>query len=143
MKPEYYANIYRQYTTFLTSWNNDNKIMRIASGASDDDYNWTEVLMRDIPHGMLEGLAVHHYSVIDWRKKGSDVDFSEQEYFTTMQRALQMDELLRGHTTIMDKYDPKKKVALVVDEWGGWYDVEKGTNGAFLYQQNTMRDAMP
>ncbi len=142
MKPEYYANIYRQYTTFLTSWNNDNKIMRIASGASDDDYNWTEVLMRDIPHGMLEGLAVHHYSVIDWRKKGSDVDFSEQEYFTTMQRALQMDELLRGHTTIMDKYDPKKKVALVVDEWGGWYDVEKGTNGAFLYQQNTMRDAM-
>ncbi len=142
MKPEYYANIYRQYTTFLTSWNNDNKIMRIASGASDDDYNWTEVLMRDIPHGMLEGLAVHHYSVIDWRKKGSDVDFSEQEYFTTMQRALQMDELLRGHTTIMDKYDPKKKVALVVDEWGGWYEVEKGTNGAFLYQQNTMRDAM-
>ncbi len=142
MKPEYYANIYRQYTTFLTSWNNDNKIMRIASGASDDDFNWTEVLMRDIPHGMLEGLAVHHYSVIDWRKKGSDVDFSEQEYFTTMQRALQMDELLRGHTTIMDKYDPKKKVALVVDEWGGWYDVEKGTNGAFLYQQNTMRDAM-
>ena len=142
MKPEYYANIYRQYTTFLTSWNNDNKIFRIASGASDADYNWTEVLMRDIPHGMLEGLAVHHYSVINWNKKGSDVDFSEQEYFTTMQRALQMDELLRGHTTVMDKYDPKKKVALVVDEWGGWYDVEKGTNGAFLYQQNTMRDAM-
>ncbi len=142
MRPEYYANIYRQYTTFLTSWNNDNKIMRIASGASDDDYNWTEVLMRDIPHGMLEGLAVHHYSVIEWRKKGSDVDFSEQEYFTTMQRALQMDEILRGHTTIMNKYDPKKKVALVVDEWGGWYEVEKGTNGAFLYQQNTMRDAM-
>ena len=142
MKPEYYANIYRQYTTFLTSWNNDNKIFRIASGASDADYNWTEVLMRDIPHGMLEGLAVHHYSVINWNKKGSDVDFSEQEYFTTMQRALQMDELLSGHTTVMDKYDPKKKVALVVDEWGGWYDVEKGTNGAFLYQQNTMRDAM-
>jgi alpha-N-arabinofuranosidase len=142
MKPEYYANIYRQYTTFLTSWNNDNKIFRIASGASDADYNWTEVLMRDIPHGMLEGLAVHHYSVIDWNKKGSDVDFSEKEYFTIMQRAIQMDELLRGHTTVMDKYDPKKKVALVVDEWGGWYDVEKGTNGAFLYQQNTMRDAM-
>jgi alpha-L-arabinofuranosidase len=142
MKPEYYANIYRQFTTFLTSWNNDNKIMRIASGASDDDYNWTEVLMRDINHNLLEGLAVHHYSVIDWKKKGSDSDFSEQEYFTTMKRALQMDEILRGHTTIMDKYDPKKKVAMVVDEWGGWYDVEKGTNGAFLYQQNTMRDAM-
>ncbi len=142
MRPEYYANIYRQFTTFLTSWNNENKIMRIASGASDNDYNWTEVMMRDIPHNMLEGLAVHHYSVIDWKKKGSDRDFSEQEYFTIMQRALLMDELLKGHTTVMDKYDPKKRVALVVDEWGGWYEVEKGTNGAFLYQQNTMRDAM-
>ena len=142
MKPDYYANIYRQFSTFMTSWNNDNKLFRIASGASDDDYNWTEVLMRDIPHGMLEGVAVHHYSVIDWKKKGSDKDFSEQEYFTIMQRALLMDELITRHATVMDKYDPKKKVAMVVDEWGGWYEVEKGTNGAFLYQQNTIRDAM-
>jgi alpha-N-arabinofuranosidase len=53
-----------------------------------------------------------------------------------------MDSLIKKHTAIMDKYDPKKKVALVVDEWGGWYEVEKGTNPGFLYQQNTMRDAM-
>ncbi|MBL7816571.1 MAG: alpha-N-arabinofuranosidase [Saprospiraceae bacterium] len=142
MKPEYYANVYRQYATFMTGWDNNNKLFRIASGASDDDYNWTEVLMRDIPHNMLEGVAVHHYSVIDWRKKGSDRAFSEQEYFTTMQKALFMDEIVRRHSIVMDKYDPKKKVAMVVDEWGGWYEVEQGTNGAFLYQQNTMRDAM-
>ena len=53
-----------------------------------------------------------------------------------------MDTLVTRHSAIMDKYDPKKKVGLIVDEWGGWYDVEPGTNPGFLYQQNTMRDAM-
>ncbi len=142
MRPEYYANIYRQYATFMTSWNNNDKIFRIASGASDDDYNWTEVLMRDIPHNMLEGVAMHHYSVIDWNKKGSATDFSEQQYFTIMKKALLMDELITRHSVIMDKYDPSKKIALVVDEWGGWYDVEPNSNPGFLYQQNTIRDAV-
>jgi alpha-L-arabinofuranosidase len=137
MKAEYYANIYRQYATFMTG-----KTFRIASGASSDDYNWTEVLMRDIPHHMLDGVALHHYSVIDWNHKGPAVDFTEQQYFTILKNALQMEELVTRHSTIMDKYDPNKKVALVVDEWGGWYDVEKGTNPGFLYQQNTIRDAM-
>ena len=142
MKAEYYANIYRQYATFLTEWDNNEHIFRIASGANSTDYNWTEVLMRDIPLGMLEGVALHHYSVIDWNKKSSATQFTEEEYFTTMKRALMMEELVTRHSTIMDKYDPNKKVALVVDEWGGWYNVEPGTNESFLYQQNTMRDAM-
>lgn len=142
MKPDYYANIYRQYATFMSGWTNDEKIFRIASGANSADYNWTEVLMRDIPHNMLEGLALHHYSVIDWGAKGPATGFSEQDYFTTMTRASFMDELIRKHITIMDKYDPAKRVAMVVDEWGGWYNVEPGTNPGFLYQQNTMRDAM-
>ena len=43
---------------------------------------------------------------------------------------------------IMDRYDPEKRVALIVDEWGTWHDVEPGTNPGFLYQQNTMRDAL-
>jgi alpha-N-arabinofuranosidase len=142
MRAEYYANIYRQYATFLSGWSNEEKIFRIASGANSSDYNWTEVLMRDIPQNLLEGVALHHYSVIDWNKKGSATEFTEQEYFTTMKRAFLMDELIQKHSTIMDKYDSSKKVALVVDEWGGWYDVEKGSNPGFLYQQNTMRDAM-
>jgi alpha-N-arabinofuranosidase len=142
MTAEYYANIYRQYATFMTNWTNSSKLFRIASGANSSDYHWTEVLMRDIPHNMLEGVALHHYSVIDWNKKGSATDFSEQQYFEIMQRALFMDELITKHSTIMDKYDPAKKVALVVDEWGGWYDVEPGTNPGFLYQQNTLRDAL-
>jgi len=142
MKVEHYANVYRQYATFMTNWNNSDRIYRIASGASDDDYHWTEVLMKELPAGMYDALGLHHYSVINWSKKGSATNFSEEEYFTTMKRALQMEELVTKHSEIMDKYDPQKKKALAVDEWGGWYDVEPGTNGAFLFQQNTMRDAM-
>ncbi|MEZ5043637.1 MAG: alpha-L-arabinofuranosidase C-terminal domain-containing protein [Saprospiraceae bacterium] len=142
MTPEYYANIYKQYATFMTDWSNTGGLFRVASGASSSNYHWTEVMMRDIPHNMLEGIALHHYAVIDWSNKGPGTGFTEDQYFTTMQRALHMEELVQRHVTIMDKYDPKNRVALLVDEWGGWYDVEPGTNPGFLYQQNTMRDAM-
>ena len=142
MRPEYYANIYRQYSTFMTDWSNSSNLFRIASGANGSDYNWTEVLMRDLPNNMVEGVALHHYSVIDWNNKGPATSFSEEQYFATMKSALFMEELVTRHSTIMDKYDPKKKIALVVDEWGGWYTVEEGTNPGFLYQQNSMRDAM-
>lgn len=142
MTAEYYANIYRKYATFMSGADVDGGLFKIASGASDADYHWTEVLMKNIPHKMLQGVALHHYSVIEWKAKGSDREFSEDQYFTSMQKSWLMEELIQKHTAIMDKYDPEKKVALVVDEWGGWYNVEEGTNPGFLYQQNTMRDAM-
>jgi alpha-N-arabinofuranosidase len=142
MTPEYYANIYKQYATFMTDWTNSNKLFRIASGANVSDYHWTEVLMRDIPKNLIEGVALHSYSFVKWEKKGSSTQFDETQYFATMQTALKMEELVTKHSEIMDKYDPNNKIALIVDEWGGWYDVEPGTNPGFLYQQNTMRDAM-
>ncbi len=142
MTPEFYVNIYKQYATFMTDWTNTHGLFRIASGASDANYHWTEVLMRDIPHNMLSGTGLHHYAVIEWNHKGPAVDFTEQQYFQTLKSAWQMEELVTKHSEIMDKYDPQKKIALIVDEWGGWYDVEPGTNPGFLYQQNTMRDAM-
>lgn len=142
MTADYYANIYRQYATFMYNWSDSSKLFRIASGASDADYNWTEVLMKDVPPHLIEGVALHSYSVIDWNKKGSATDFTEELYAATMKVALRMEELVTRHSTIMDKYDPAKKIALIVDEWGGWYEVEAGTNPGFLYQQNTMRDAM-
>lgn len=142
MKPEHYSNIVRQYSTFMTDWVNSDGLFRIASGANVDDYHWTETLMKEVPKNLLEGVALHSYSFVEWHDKGSAKDFTEAQYFSTMQTALRMDELVRKHTAIMDKYDPEKRVALVVDEWGGWYNVEPGTNPGFLYQQNTMRDAM-
>ncbi|WP_299781832.1 alpha-L-arabinofuranosidase C-terminal domain-containing protein [uncultured Formosa sp.] len=141
MTPEYYANLYRQYATFMTSWTNDSKLFRIASGANVADYHWTEVLMRDIPKNLIEGVALHSYSFVKWENKSSDTKFNEVEYFGTMETALKMEELVQKHTDIMDKYDPEHKVALIVDEWGGWYESEEPEKGV-LYQQNTMRDAM-
>jgi alpha-N-arabinofuranosidase len=141
MKPDYYANVYRQFATFMSNTNNT-RLFKIASGASDADYHWTETLMQNIPSWMLGGVAMHHYSIIDWNRKGPATDFTEQQYFTILKSALWMDTLVTRHAAIMDKYDPQKRVALVVDEWGGWYDVEPNTNPGFLYQQNTMRDAM-
>lgn len=142
MRAEYYADIYRKYATFMSGADVEGGIYKIASGASDDDYHWTEVLMKNIPKSMLQGVALHHYTVIDWSNKGPDVDFDEETYFRSMKESWLMDELITKHVAVMDKYDEKKEVDLIVDEWGGWYDVKEGTNPGFLYQQNTMRDAM-
>jgi alpha-L-arabinofuranosidase len=142
MRPEHYVDVYREYVTFMTGGWSNRRLFRIASGANSSDYQWTEVLMRDIPLNMIEGIALHHYSVIDWNKKSSATNFSTAEYLLSMRAASFMETLVHKHSAIMDKYDPKKKVALVVDEWGGWYNTEPGTNPSFLYQQNTMRDAM-
>jgi alpha-N-arabinofuranosidase len=96
--------------------------------------------MKNIPHSMLSGVALHHYSVIDWSAKGPATGFSEWQYWRIMEEMWKMDRFIKGHSTIMDKYDPEKKVHLIVDEWGGWYEIEKG--GTPLYQQNSMRDAV-
>lgn len=142
MTAEYYSDVYRKYATFMADWDNSGGLFRIASGANVDDYHWTETLMKNIRHNLVEGLALHHYANVVWQDKGPAVNFSDEQYFKTMKSAWKMEELVVKHSAIMDKYDPAKKIALVVDEWGGWYEVEEGTNPGFLYQQNTMRDAM-
>ena len=140
MKAEYYANIFRQYATFMAD-TKDSKLYKIASGASDGDYAWTETLMKNIHYNLMSGVALHHYSVLSWADKGPSVSFTEAQYFKTMEEAWKMEEFVTRHSTIMDKYDPAKKVDLIVDEWGGWYETDPEGKGA-LYQQNTMRDAM-
>ena len=142
MTVDYYVNEYRKYATFLTGYDNPEHLFRIAVGPGTEDFKWTEALMRDIPLKMLDGVSIHHYSVIDWSKKSSSTQYSEEEYFRTMEQAWRMEKMISGNCEVMDKYDPKKKVALVVDEWGGWYETDPGYKGAFLYQQNSMRDAM-
>src|SRR5690606_3057360 len=132
---DYYTDIYRKYATFMSDWTNGGGLYRIASGANSADYNWTDTLMKKIPNSLMKGMGLHHYAVINWNKKGSAVNYSEEEYFKTMKSAWFMNELVEKNITIMDKYDPKGNVDLIVDEWGGWYEVEPGTNPGFLYQQ--------
>lgn len=142
MTPEYYSNEFRRYAAFAKDYH-DVKLKKIATGPSDADYNWTESLMKNVGTRMW-GLALHHYTLPtgDWGNKGSATQFTEADYFKTMQNCLKMEELVTKHSAIMDKYDPGKKVALVVDEWGIWTNVEPGTNPGFLFQQNSLRDAL-
>ena len=142
MSVDYYINLFNQYATLMTSYNNTEGLFRVAVGPGTENFKWTEALMRDIPRKLVEGVSIHHYSVINWSKKGSATDYTENEYFRTMEEAFRMEKMVSGNSEVMDKYDPQKKVALVVDEWGGWYDSERGKPGGILYQQNTMRDAM-
>jgi len=141
MRPEFYADLYRQYQTYIRNFG-ENKVYKIACGANSFDYRWTEVLMREAER-LMDGLSLHYYTVPnDWRAKGSATAFDEAAWIRTLRKALVMEELVTRHSTIMDQYDPAKRVGMVVDEWGAWYDVEPGTNPGFLFQQNTLRDAL-
>lgn len=148
MRPEYYADLYRRYRVYVRDYG-DNKIYKIACGARDSDYRWTEVLMREAVKSLrdfwgMNGLSLHYYTIPGDPsiKRGSATDFNEEEWFITLKKALYMEELIVRHSTVMDEYDPDGDIALIVDEWGSWYDVEPGTNPGFLYQQNTLRDAL-
>ncbi len=140
MRPEYYADLYRRYSTYCRNFNG-NRLYRIASGASDYDYNWTEVLMREAA-GRMDGISLHYYTVTGWSgSKGSATEFSPEQYYWTLGKCLEIEDVIRRHMDIMDTYDPEGRVGLLVDEWGTWWDVEPGTNPGHLYQQNTLRDA--
>jgi len=141
MRPEYYADLYRRFQTYLRNYG-DNKLHKIACGANSGDYRWTEVLMQQAAPYM-HGLSLHYYTVPGtWEKKGPATGFTVDEWWITLKKALHMDELITKHSAIMDVYDPEKRIDLIVDEWGTWYDVEPGTNPGFLYQQNSIRDAI-
>ncbi len=152
MVPEYYANLYKQYQTFIKNYNADKKIKKLAVGPSDKDYNWTETLLHECfrqqgtcpqNFGYMDGLTLHYYTLpYDWDHKGSATRFNEKEWYMTLAKSLVMEEYIEKHSAIMDRYDPDCRIGLMIDEWGAWYDVEEGTNPGFLYQQNTVRDAL-
>ncbi len=141
MTAEFYADQYKRYSTYCRNYGS-NRLYKIAGGPSSSDYHWMETLMKNASRNM-QGISLHHYTITkNWQDKGSATEFSEDEYFTTIQRTLEMDNLLTRHSSVMDQYDPNKRVGLMVDEWGVWYNVEPGTNPGFLFQQNTIRDAL-
>lgn len=142
MTPDYYADLYRRYATYCRNYGG-NRLFKIACGPNEADYNWTETVMKNVGNRM-QGLSLHYYTIPsgNWGRKGSATQFDEAEYFNTLSRTLFMEELIRKHAMIMERYDPEKRIGLMVDEWGVWTDVEPGTEPGFLYQQNTLRDAI-
>ena len=147
MSAEFYANEMARYSLFLKNYG-DNRLTKISSGGLQEDYAWTDTIMKKWKSvdgwlkGFLGGYSLHYYTVADWSRKGSATVFAEKDWFTTLSTTLKMDDLVTRHAAIMDRYDPEKRIGLVVDEWGDWFDVEPGTNPSFLYQQNSLRDAM-
>ena len=153
MNPDFYANEYRRYQTYVRNYDKDHPIKKICSGPNVDDYAWTRGVLEtafghqmensDASHGFMDGLALHYYvHPHGWQNKGSATDFDEKDWYITLNKAYFMDELVTRHGYIMDEFDPDKRIGLIVDEWGTWFDVEPGTNPGFLYQQNTIRDAL-
>lgn len=141
MRPEYYADEYRRYQSFCKNYSG-NELFKIACGPSASDYEWMEVMMKNLNKNHVKGIALHFYSIPDWNAKGFATEFDEEAYYNLLSTANFMEPLLTRHTEIMNRYDPDNEIGLVVDEWGCWYEVEPGTNPGFLYQQNTMRDAL-
>ncbi len=140
MRPEYYADLFRRYSVYCRNYDGNN-LYKIASGASDYDYNWTKVLMNNVGHRM-NGVSLHYYTVTGWSgSKGSALNFSKDDYYWTMGKCLEIEDVINRHSKIMDEKDPKKQIGLLVDEWGTWWDEEPGTIKGHLYQQNSMRDA--
>ncbi|UOQ74152.1 alpha-N-arabinofuranosidase [Hymenobacter cellulosilyticus] len=145
MTADYYTDVYKRYATFAHNYPGSPKLKRIVSGANGDDAYWTETCMKKIPLDQMWGLTLHQYTLPtgSWTgSKGAATGFDEAQYFNTMKNCLKMEAVVTKHAAIMDKYDKDKKVALLVDEWGVWTDVEPGTNPGFLYQQNSLRDAL-
>lgn len=139
--PEAYSDTYRRYQTYCRNFNG-NRLFKIASGASDYDYNWTDVLMQRV-RNHTDALSLHYYTVKGWNgSKGSATEFTDDEYYRTLGKCLEIEPVIERHDSIMSVYDPDRRVALMVDEWGTWFDVEPGTIGGHLFQQNTLRDAM-
>jgi alpha-N-arabinofuranosidase len=139
MTPAFYADNFRRYNTFIKDYSN-NHICRIACGANGADYQWTDTLMSKAAHS-FDGLSLHYYCG-SGRESQSATDFAEGDWIYLLHRALFMDELVTRHSQIMDRYDPPKRVGLMVDEWGTWHNAEPGTNPSFYCQQNTLRDAL-
>jgi alpha-N-arabinofuranosidase len=151
MTAEHYAQEARRFGTYCRDYG-DNQLYKIAAGANGEDYAWTETLMKQLGHlgcrhlrsTGYHALSVHYYTITGptWEEKGSATVFDTGEYYTTMAAAARVERILAGHAAVMDCYDPDRSVGLVLDEWGTWFDVARGTNPGFLYQQNTLRDAL-
>jgi alpha-N-arabinofuranosidase len=116
------------------------KLFKVACGFDD---GWNETLMREAG-ALMDGLSVHYYTVrgADWNDKGPSTGFPVSDWYAVLRNALGIEDFIDRTATIMDRYDPQKRVAMVMDEWGTWHTAEPGTNPGFLYQQNTIRDAL-
>ncbi len=140
MLPDYYADMYRRFQTYVRRYPNA-RPFKVACGPYGDDAVWMETLMKKVDANMMQGLDLHYYCGTG-KDSESATRFKETDWFHQLRRAMRLDEIITKQSAIMDKYDREKRIALIVGEWGAWHQVEPGTNPGFLYQQNSLRDAL-
>jgi alpha-N-arabinofuranosidase len=142
MSPEYYADLYNRFQTYVRNYSG-NRIVKVACGPGSENYPWMTTVM-ERSHRRMNAISLHHYvrGTGNWTRKGSATTFDESEWFALMKNTLTIYPLLEGNIEIMDRFDRRGRIGLFVDEWGTWWDTEPGTNPSFLYQQNTLRDAV-
>jgi alpha-N-arabinofuranosidase len=138
MRAEHYVDLFRQYGSYCRNFSGG-RLYKVACGLNDE---WNEILLREA-HRFMDGLSVHYYtSPGTWDNKRAATGFRAEDWYVTLRKALDIEGFIQQTSAIMDRYDPKKRIGIIMDEWGTWYDVEPGTNPGFLYQQNTVRDAL-
>lgn len=154
MTPDYYLSQLKIYSRFVRNFNpvqqDQQRMLKIAVGPGGDSgarwTEWTEAVMNAWQQRQwswdIDGLSMHSYTVVRWPPSFASVGFGESEYSQILKSTLEMENLIRIHSAIMDKHDPEKKIALVVDEWGAWYAPLPGSSPGFLIQQNSLRDAI-
>jgi len=142
MSPDYYVDLLRQYLSFLKTPPGARPQM-IASGGNDADTSWSETLAAKVPEGM-NAVSFHYYTLPqqNWQHKGAAVGFHEDEWMSTLAHTLVMEDFISHNVAVLERHDPGNKLAFAVDEWGTWYDTEPGREPGFLFQQNTLRDAV-
>jgi len=141
MTPDYYTDLYKRFSTYMRG----RGLYRVASGGTDPDFDWTETVLKKTQkfRNLIQGYSFHYYTFCHgWNDKTSATQFNENDWFYTMKNTLIMEERLEKHIALMNEYDPQNRIGIIADEWGNWFTVEPGTNPGFLYQQNTLRDAV-
>ncbi len=141
MRPEYYADEYKRFQTY-TKNHSGNQLYKIACGPNSFDLNWMEVMMKKLNPAMVNGIDQHYYTMPVWPEMESATNFDDEVYYKTISAANFINTVITRDSEIMNRYDPEKKIGLIIGEWGCWHAVEPETNPGFLYQQNTMRDAI-
>jgi len=157
MTPDYYLNQLKVYSHFVRNFNpaqqekhpRGQQMLTIAVGPGGGGSRWTEwtetIMKAYQSHTWnigMSALSLHNYTVVKWPPSYASVGFGEAEYAQILKSTLEMEDLVSKFSAIMDKYDPKKEVALAVDEWGAWYAPLPGSNPGFLVQQQSVRDAV-
>ena len=123
----------------------------IAAGHTAPDWNQKFLnKVRNWPN-LVDHLSIHHYyrtypnQPLDTPPggipKAGDIQFSDNEYYLLVSRVDEMKRYIQEAVDVIDYYSAgRKKIGLIVDEWGTWHPQATFETG--FYQQSTLRDAI-